>query len=222
MPRHARIACLIGLCVLAGLCRAEEQAPATQPAASPARPALDKMRQLRDHWDEDRPPGPRRGPMGNEPLSPDEREQALRLLEDVNPELGDKIKLWRDINPERVDQVLAGIQPRLRPLMALQQSDPQLYDLKVQDLRLETQTRRLASSVRHASAENAPALRQQLKTVVTQHFDLRQQIRQRELENLRRRIDDLQKQIETRRDARDELIDNRVTELTGHESQPQW
>jgi hypothetical protein len=58
--------------------------------------------------------------------------------------------------------------------------------------------------------------------VVAEHFDVRQQLREKIVADLRQRVEQMQQRIEERQAARPELIEQRLGELTGQAAGPRW
>ena len=86
------------------------------------------------------------------------------------------------------------------------------------DHELERRTRELAAQMKRASAASGPESdepRQEIKNVVEEHFQVRQERREHELNHLRERLEQLERSIERRNEAREEIISRRVAELTG-------
>ena len=68
-----------------------------------------------------------------------------------------------------------------------------------------------------ASAEEAERVKDKIAELVREHFDVRQERRELELNHLRERLEQLEQSIERRNEARDEIISRRIAELTGEE-----
>ena len=100
----------------------------------------------------------------------------------------------------------------------LQKGDPQMYKLLRDDYELERQTRELALQFRRASAERRAEIKEQLDELVNKHFEVRQQRRRLELKRLEEELKRLRDAIESRDEARDELVRQRVAEVLGEEA----
>ena len=171
-------------------------------------------------------PGGPGGPGFDRGLSPDDLDEAIALLERIKPELAERLAAAREENPRRVAHVIGKRFPRLRFLLHLKDRDPQMYELRVEDLRLTYESRHLAEEYQRLLREDednaAEDVRDELMELIESHFDVRQAIRERELARLEQRIEDLREQIEARADDRDELIEQRAAKLVGTEDGAEW
>jgi DNA repair exonuclease SbcCD ATPase subunit len=173
--------------------------------------------------------GPWRRPAGPphvEPLDEAQTEALLDFLREYNPQMAERFTDAMKHNPERVRRALAMVYPRYRELMELREENPELYELRREDLLLARESRELVrelQQVRRADGEaEAERIRERLRDVVTRHFEVRQALRERELEQLERRLEALRDELEQRREERDELIEQRLEELTGRPELPRW
>ena len=166
--------------------------------------------------DGDRDRGDRRGGWR---MSDEDLEAAYRSVVQLYPDLAERRDALRDEDPRRFKQTLERRFPRVRFLVQLQQRDPEMFDLRMADISLDQQTDTLARQLRDARAaddeDRYDELRDQIEAKVTQHFDVRQQIRAREIEMLKAKLEELEQDLDDRDDDRKDLIEIRVNELAG-------
>ncbi len=98
---------------------------------------------------------------------------------------------------------------------SMQKKDPEMFALVKQDMELERQTRELAMQYRQASKDERDKLKPQIEEVVGKHFDVRQQRRTLELKRMEQQLQQLRETIDRRGKARKEIVEKRVSELTG-------
>jgi len=235
---HSSLAAAIalGLCAPAFVHAAD---PAPAHTASPAPAKDDKKDEKKepvkappagkaDGKKEKGPDGATAGPGGraNEPMvafSTSQIEEALQLLQDIDPDLATKISELRGKNPERVAAVLFQHIPRLAPLVALKKNDPELFKLKIEDMKLDRETHEAVKLLKASKDEaRTKELRAKILDGVTRQFYVRQEIREHELATLEKRVGELRDQIEARKDAQKKLIQDRITQLTGKEETAEW
>jgi hypothetical protein len=101
----------------------------------------------------------------------------------------------------------------------LEKYDPEMYKLVKADMDLERQTRELAMQYRRAPSDQRAKLKEKIKEVVGKHFDARQERRTLELKRLEAELQRLRESVERRQKAREKLIDDRVSDLVGHEEE---
>jgi len=106
--------------------------------------------------------------------------------------------------------------PRFRDdWSTLEQRDPEMYALITQDQELERGSLELAQLYRVAAEDAKEAIQRELHEVVSEHFKVRQQRRELELERLEEQLTRLKKQINVRNENADRIVQKRIGELTG-------
>lgn len=190
----------------------------------------------------DRPPPPREARDGEGPREDDKRphgrwghdepmdaqqiREALEVLKKIDPDKAERLQKAINENPEQVRDVLQKNFPYLGRFMAWRRYDPEGFDLRIEDLALSRQTHECAKRLRtalDAGDDELAALEQiQLHELVTEHFDIRQQIRQHDLAKLQEKIAELLEQLEERANNRDDFIEDRVEELINGDQEDRW
>lgn len=87
---------------------------------------------------------------------------------------------------------------------------------------LERETRQAAKLVRSASPAQAAALKKSLEQLVERHFDLRQALRNQEINSLSQRLDKLRMSQQRRQQNRFEVVQRRVSELLDPSNDLRW
>lgn len=78
---------------------------------------------------------------------------------------------------------------------------------------LEANARAQQRAYRTASEANRPAIRQQIETLISQHFDLEDQLRTREIADIERRLAEVRAESQRRREKRAEFIKFAVDDI---------
>jgi hypothetical protein len=178
------------------------------------RPLRDALRERLER--QGRPPrGPANRPGPAAERNPAEhRAAALAVLGDINPRLAERVQQAIRDNPERARIVLGRLGGRLDHLIQLRQDDPEMYKLRVRDQRSTLHTvalvRRLREAQRSGEQAQVAALSDRLREHLTEHFEVRQRIRERELHNLEKRIEQLRAELDDHRERKQALIDQYV------------
>ena len=156
----------------------------------------------------------------------DEARQAFPIIELLQPDLADELRELGERDPRHLREVIQRRFPGVRYLIDLKERDPEMYRLRIRDIQLNRETRDLARAVQAAQAadreDEADDLIETLEERVTEHFDVRQALRERELDVLRERIERMQEELEDRADERDDLIEERVEGLVGEGQGPSF
>lgn len=171
------------------------------------------------------PGGPHPGHhMNFEPLTDEQMTEVMDVLKVQRPELAEQISALHAESPEHTQMILArhGIIGQIRSLLSVKQVDERLYELKLQDMKYTRETAELAQSLRGAkNPASNPALND-LRTKLAAHFQVRQEMRERELSVMEDRLASLRELLTQREQAKNNLIEERIKELTGINQKPQW
>lgn len=190
--------------------------------------------------DQPRPPGPRDGDRpqgpprdGDRPGAP--RENARRPVPPFNPE---EVRGWlKDNEPEtfrrlsqmqeegkreEVQRVLGDVSMRMRELIDLKTRDPKGYERMQEMRRLEREGMELAEQARRASPEEKEATSKKLQENLAKQFDLREEQRIREITELKRRVEALEKALGDRKAGKDKIVEKRRRELMGEKVDEDW
>jgi hypothetical protein len=97
----------------------------------------------------------------------------------------------------------------------LKELDPQMYELQKSDHDFERQTGELSMKYRLAPSAGRSAVKVELTKAVNDNFEVRQNRRRLHLERLEEELERLRSAIEQRDEARAEIVQRRVDELTG-------
>jgi len=108
-----------------------------------------------------------------------------------------------------------GMGPPPYEMQRLEQDDPEMYQLLVEDNRLDREALALARRVREAKSTEREKLRADLAVVVNKHFDVRQQRRELSLKRMEEELKRLREAIESRSKGREDVVQRRITELVG-------
>ncbi|MEM9418945.1 MAG: hypothetical protein AAGA25_07855 [Planctomycetota bacterium] len=176
-------------------------------------PMVEGDREGREGRDRDR-----RGPR----MSDEDLEAAYEIVVRLYPKMAEKLEAQREEDPEKFKKTLERSFPRMRFLVQLQKRDPEMFELRIQDISLDQQAKQLVKQLREARKADDKGrykeLYEQLETKVAEQFDVRQQIRAMEIEALKQKLEELEQSLDDRDDDRKDLIEQRINELAG----PEW
>lgn len=158
--------------------------------------------------------------------SAQDMQEILELLKEQDPPLAQRLEAIRQTDPQRAQRMLGPHVPGLMRLAYLKRTDPEHFRLRMQDLKLDRQSRELARQIHGLAAADMAAQRdrltQELRAVLAQQFQVRQQLQEKMVQDLQQRLENLRLEVERRRAQKDQLIDQRFQELLQQNQGPQW
>ncbi len=98
---------------------------------------------------------------------------------------------------------------------SLRENDPEMYKLQRSDLDLERRSNELAMRVKQAPSDQREKLKEELERLIDEHFDIRKQRRELQLTRLEEQLKELRRSLEERDNLRQQIVQKRMTELTG-------
>jgi hypothetical protein len=153
-------------------------------------------------------------------MSPDE---VVAWLKENEPETVRRLlKMQDERRFEEVKRFLAEAAPRVRDLKQLKERDPKSYEKTMELQRLERESVEQAEQARRAAPEEREAATKKLKETLSRLFDAREEARVRELGELKRRVETLEKAMAERKNNKDRIVEKRRRELMGEKSEDDW
>jgi len=174
------------------------------------------------------PPPPPPGAPGREgerrpPQPPIDVDAVRNWLRDNEPNTFRMVSEMQASNRrEEMMHVLAEAAPRMREMESLKQRDPKGYEKMLEMRRLDRESQTQAEAARRAAPEERDAASKKLKETLEKLFDLREELRVRELAELKRRVEALEKAVADRKATKDRIVEKRRRELLGEKSEDDW
>jgi hypothetical protein len=167
------------------------------------------------------PSGPPSGPQSGEPeVDPraarqEQRMIAQEVLKEALPDLHERLQRVREADGQMYDRVLLRNAPRLRELRELRETDPEMFQVKAEELRTGVQImfafRERQIAVRLADdtpnvGERREKERKSLEDAIGRNFDQRIKVQELEAQRLTERVESVRADIERRKSERDTAI----------------
>lgn len=168
------------------------------------------------------PGNPPRGPQGPGPkgdraaLTPEDRERMLKFLDEHMPRIGARFREAIKDNPQIAEGLLNRLAPKFRELEATEHSQPELFKLKVEDVRAAMTLQETARSWRvklrdkNATDDDKRQAGEAIRGAVAAQYDARAALREQELKMLENRIGEAKREIDDMHAKRDQRINDEV------------
>jgi hypothetical protein len=169
---------------------------------------------------EARPPQPPRPPRQSKELTEQQQEnkdEVVRFIREHFPEKAARLNQLKRGNPELFKRKRQELAQEVRRLLELKERDPSAFQVQLDEMRLRDELQRLAREARGlaAGSRERQEAEKQLREAVRKSFDLRQKLKEAEVADLRRRLQELEGSLSRRTERRDQLINERTQELLG-------
>ena len=183
--RHAFAAAVLALVVSVPGGGALAQSPTAAPAADAKAPAADPKAPAADAKPDARRAGDASRWRPEMPMPPEMVDRIIEVARDVSPDLAKQIEERRNAAPEEMTQAIRQNARRLFSLAVLKQRNPELYAIRVEDLRLQLELRALGEQFRAAveakDDARAKSVEAQIAAKARAQFDVDMRARAQEL-----------------------------------------
>ncbi|HHL73101.1 MAG TPA: hypothetical protein ENJ29_11385 [Bacteroidetes bacterium] len=210
------------LLVCAGMLTAQERPP-QPPPPPPDAPApvmgmggqMGRMAQGKGKMNDAR----QRGALLNEKSE----QETLAWIEEADAELAADLAKLKTESPQRYRITIRRMNMTRRKLDRLRERDQERFALQKKIHIMEAKTRMLGTRYRKSDDDaEKERLQADLKKILTELFDLREQDRGREVQRLEKELARLRQSLEKRRKNKERIIERRLAELTGMTDDLRW
>ncbi len=156
-------------------------------------------------------------------LNPEQEAEVLEYLEQYSSENAERLSKIKELRPDTYREQLSRAFRQMVFLENLKESDPEQYQRITEERILDSKSILLANLYKDATNENEKKeIRAELENLLYKLFDYRQMNRIIEIERLEERLANLKDENQNRLDNKDEIIENRLSELLGEKSGIEW
>jgi hypothetical protein len=154
---------------------------------------------------------------GETELSPEFIDRCLRIAGQIDPDLANRLREMCDHDPAEFARAMATSGRKLVGLAQLQQRDPDLYAMKLGELRWEAQVertaRQLEDALRSGDEREAARITQDLRQHVLMQEAMRIKAQGDYLRRLEEHVQALREQIQREGDTFEQNVERRFKEI---------
>lgn len=168
----------------------------------------------RDAGPDDRKVFKARTPDPQGEMTPAERQQTLKFLEENVPRVGAKLRELDSSSPELVTRLLTRMRPRVNEILEADAGEGGDRALRLAEFRASLDVmwaRRAMDEARRSGDQGALAARKdELRVAISAHFDAQLARQEHDADRLARRVDKLRSDIKERREMKDRMIEREL------------
>lgn len=150
-------------------------------------------------------------------LTPREREMMHRFIRENFPDLSTNLQRIVEHDPGSADRLLARMSPRIREILLLKETQPDLAKIKTAEMRIgmafveASRIYRMTLNRPNATESEREEALARLREVASERFDVQLRAKQLEIANLESRLNELKGSLGTIEDRREAEINHMVT-----------
>ena len=148
----------------------------------------------------------------NEALTPEREAAALEFAQSHHPELVKLIEPLKTSNHREYQRAIRELFRTVERLALLRDAHPQRYELELRSWRLNSHIRLIAARMTMAG-DNEAEQREELKELLRERFDVKQQLLALELIEQQARVEKLQSEAKQLEGKRDQTVDREAEQL---------
>lgn len=157
--------------------------------------------------------------------------RMLEFLRQYELDLYKWVEIVKARDPKKYNEMKKELIKETQDLLLLQARKPKLFELKIEDRRLDFKALQIAKDLRGPTTKpsDTDRLNQELQKVVGQQFEIRQKMRrleleelQQNLETLRKQLEDQKKQLDSREGRQAEIIKQHIKDLMSPAPRSDW
>ena len=157
---------------------------------------------------------PREGRGGDAPI---DTARMMALLKEAAPEFAARVESLRAANPEAGERMLNRMAPRLRDALQVRAKDPELFELRVTEIKSGIEMLEAARAFRAAAdgtdATATATARAALDLAAERQFDARVATQEREMHSLEARVEEIRGQLARKKSERDAMVSEFVERM---------
>ncbi|MGH2270174.1 hypothetical protein ACQ9LF_00045 [Anaerohalosphaeraceae bacterium U12dextr] len=155
--------------------------------------------------------------------------EFIAWLEKNYPIQAVEIKELREKKPEEYIGKMADLMRRYGPIIEAERNNPKLAAILKEDMENQRLTEELLKQIRKAKGQDKEKLVAELSPLVSRRFDLIMAKMQMQYDDMRRRLEELQKEVKNRegeleklKNNKDAAVDERVKKLLSESEKVKW
>jgi hypothetical protein len=154
----------------------------------------------------------------------EEIARVMEFFKTTQPDVYAQAQVLKETDPKKFESLIHGALSKVNKLADLRTRNPRLFELNMQDVDLTYRSIRISKELRRTDLVPAERdrLTKELTGYVAQDFDVCQKIRQQEIEDMKSKISTLESKLADRAKDKDQLIQQRVTDLVENPPRTDW
>ena len=180
-------------------------------------PQEDGRRPGRMRPDRKAPRGEDRNKMGEGQISPMMIDHCLEVIKEIDPDLSLQLSEMCENDPEALQKIIRKQGHRLGSLIRLKESDPDLFKVKITELKIDAEIYYVAMSLKDLDQEDRSTQKviEQLKGLVRARTEISIEAQTLYIKRLERHLEGLQSKLADTTARLDEIVQSRMDQLLG-------
>jgi|GEM_PF-3125025 len=156
-------------------------------------------------------------------LTKEQEEKTLNYMKEMYPDRFERFIKIKELRPLIYRRGLSRAYREMRFIEELKNKDQVRYQRVLQEKKLTTKSRILAKKYKETDDEDQKnRIREELKGILSELFNIRQQVREDEIERLEKKLAEL-KEINRKRLAnKDAIVEKKLAEMLGENKDMEW
>lgn len=179
-----------------------------------------KKQQAREQEKMHREKEARRPPERGRDFNP---EKVFRFVKSFNPGWAEELDHLQKENPREFREALLHAAREMQELNELKKHDPKRFKAMRQRNQLEYKSHKLAEKYRHSdNQKDKERIKKELRKILPRIFDIQKKERMQDVQRMEKELRQLKEKMARRKKIRQQLIEERLKQLTGEKEEWEW
>lgn len=149
--------------------------------------------------------------------------KVREFLKEFDPSLLEHLQAIKKDNPDEHYRMITRIWHEMAMLERLKKENPEMYEMTLQTKKLEARIRIIADEYRKVEdTKQKEAMKKELKTILTQLFDTKMAMREKEVRQIEERVKKQREKVDKQKKDKDRLIEERLLTIIGERDEMDW
>lgn len=149
--------------------------------------------------------------------------EVIKFLKSFNPGRAEELQHLQKENPREFREVLQHASHEMMELKELKKHDPKRFKAICQRNQLEHKSHKLAEKYRHSdNKKDKERIKKELRKILPRIFDIQKKARMQDVQRMEKELRQLKEKMARRKKIRQQLIEERLKQLTGEKEEWEW
>jgi hypothetical protein len=153
----------------------------------------------------------------------EEEKSALDFAKQIAPKRYEKMMELKSKNSFKYWKMFTGLIKKYRFLERLKEKDPENYDRRIKEIKLEEKVHELIENFKKSTNDSEKKkIKDELKNILNEIFDIRQANREADVKRIEKDLKELKDNISQRKNNKDKIIDKHLQDILGEKDSLEW
>jgi hypothetical protein len=154
----------------------------------------------------------------------DDINRVMEFFRVTQPDVYEQARSLRTSDPAKFEKLISGAISTVNHMEGIRRRNPKIFELCMQEMQFNYASLRMAHELKRTDLPDPDRkqITEQLKNIIAAEFDVQQQIKYLEIEDLQKKVSDLDNAVHARQQDKDNVLHKRLEDLTERTPRLEW